>query len=376
MNRVLFAGGGTGGHLYPAIALAEAMQALRPGTETHFVGARRGVEARVLPERGLPHTLLPFHPVYRDAVWRNAVTVAGLTRSFLGLATLFMRFRPQLVVATGGYASAPAGMMAVLSNVPLAVQEQNSFAGLTVRTLARFAAQVHLGFPEAANSMKAGRNTVVHALGNPIRPPEPVDPGAARAQFDLAQDAVAVLAVGGSQGARALNDALLGALRAVAAGTLPAPASKVEILWATGPAHIDAIRTEVDALGVSAWVKPVGYITNMNDALAAADIAISRAGAMATAELLAWGVPMLLVPLPTAAADHQTHNAQALEEAGAAVHLPQKALTPESLWAEINGLLNDAGRREAMGRAARERAHPDAAREIAEQLILLLPEAA
>lgn len=376
MNRVLFAGGGTGGHLYPAIALAEAMQALRPGTETHFVGARRGVEARVLPERGLPHTLLPFHPVYRDAVWRNAVTVAGLTRSFLGLATLFMRFRPQLVVATGGYASAPAGMMAVLSNVPLAVQEQNSFAGLTVRTLARFAAQVHLGFPEAANSMKAGRNTVVHALGNPIRPPEPVDPGAARAQFGLAQDAVAVLAVGGSQGARALNDALLGALRAVAAGTLPAPASKVEILWATGPAHIDAIRTEVDALGVSAWVKPVGYITNMNDALAAADIAISRAGAMATAEFLAWGVPMLLVPLPTAAADHQTHNAQALEEAGAAVHLPQKALTPESLWAEINGLLNDAGRREAMGRAARERAHPDAAREIAEQLILLLPEAA
>ena len=376
MSRVLFAGGGTGGHLYPAIALADAVQALRPGTEVHFVGAKRGVEARVLPERGLPHTLLPFHPVYRDAVWMNAVTVAGLTRSFLGLATLFMRFRPHLVVATGGYASAPAGMMAVLANVALAVQEQNSFPGLTVRTLARFAAQVHLGFPEAAAQMTPGRNTQVYALGNPIRPPAQVDRSAARAQFGLDADATVVLVVGGSQGARALNDALLGALRDVAAGRLDAPGGNVQILWGTGPAHIDAITREIDALGMSAWVKPVGYITAMNEALAAADLAVSRAGAMATAELLAWGIPMLLVPLPTAAADHQTHNAAALDEAGAAVHLPQKSLTPAQLWQKLHALVNDPARRSSMADAARRRAHPDAAREIAEKLALLLPEAA
>lgn len=376
MSRVLFAGGGTGGHLYPALALADALQTQRADTQVHFVGARRGVEARVLPQRGVAHTLLPFHPIYRAQVWRNATTVVGLSRSFFGLAALFMRFRPQLVVATGGYASAPAGMMAIAAGVALAVQEQNSFPGMTVRSLARFAAQVHLGFPEAAGKLKPGRDTQVFAFGNPIRPPVPVDRTAARARFGLSPDATVVLVVGGSQGARALNSALLGALTEVAAGRLAQAAAKVEILWATGPAHIDAIAGDTARLGVDAWVKPVGYIDAMDEALAAADLAISRAGAMATAELLAWGVPMLLVPLPTAAADHQTHNADALQAAGAAVHLPQTTLTPAQLWHELNALLGDADRRAAMQRAARARAHPHAAREIAEQLAQLLPGAA
>ncbi len=376
MSRVLFAGGGTGGHLYPALALAEALQALRPDTEVHFVGAQRGVEARVLPQRGVPHTLLPFHPIYRAQVWRNATTAVGLSRSFMGLARIFLRFSPQLVVATGGYASAPAGLMAVGAGVPLAVQEQNSFPGMTVRMLARFAAQVHLGFPEAAQRMKPGRRTEVFTLGNPIRPPTDVDRAAARARFGVAADATVVLIVGGSQGALALNDALLDALRGVAGGSAPQPPARLEILWATGPSHIDGIAAEVERLGVGGWVHPVGYIDAMNDALGAADVAVSRAGAMATAELLAWGVPMLLVPLPTAAADHQTHNAVALDAAGAAVHLPQATLTGAQLWDVLRGLLADPARQEAMRRAARERAHPHAAREIAVQLARLLPGAA
>lgn len=376
MSRVLFAGGGTGGHLYPALALADAIREVRPGTEVHFVGAQRGVEARVLPQRNVEHTLLPFHPVYRSQPWRNVTTAVGLSRSFLGLAGLFMRFSPRLVVATGGYASAPAGMFAVAAGVPLAVQEQNSFPGLTVRMLARFAAQVHLGFPEAAQRMKPGRSTEVFTLGNPIRPPEQIDRTAARSRFGLSADSTVVLIVGGSQGALALNDALLDALRGVASGALQRPAAQLEILWATGPKHIDAVRGEVETLGMGDWVHAVGYIDAMNDALGAADVAVSRAGAMATAELLAWGVPMLLVPLPTAAADHQTHNAQALDEAGAALHLPQATLTGETLWNALNELLADPSRQRAMRLAARERAHPHAAREIAQQLARLLPEAA
>lgn len=376
MSRVLFAGGGTGGHLYPALALAEALQAMRADTQVHFVGAQRGVEARVLPQRGVPHTLLPFHPLYRSQVWRNARTMVGLTQSFVGLGRLFMRFTPQLVVATGGYASAPAGILAVAAGVPLALQEQNSFPGMTIRSLARFAAQVHLGFPEAAQRMRAGKRTEVFSLGNPIRPPEPIDRAAARAGFQLSAGSTVVLVVGGSQGARALNEALLGALRRVAAGTLARPKGDVEILWATGPAHIDGIAAEVESLGLRQWVKPVGYIDAMNDALGCADVAISRAGAMATAELLAWGAPMLLVPLPTAAADHQTHNAAALAAAGAAVHLPERTLTGEQLWGELSTLVSDPQRRAAMQAAARERAHPHAAREIAAQLVRLLPEAA
>ncbi len=376
MSRVLFAGGGTGGHLYPALALADALQEVRPGTEVHFVGAQRGVEARVLPQRGVPHTLLPFHPVYRAQVWRNVKTMAGLSRSFLGLAQLFLRFSPRLVVATGGYASAPAAMFAVAAGVPIALQEQNSFPGLTVRMLARFAAQVHLGFPEAAERMKPGRSTEVFALGNPIRPPATVDRAAARTRFGLQPDATVVLIVGGSQGALALNEALLDALRSVASGALQQPDSKLEILWATGPNHIDAISSEIERLGVGGWVHPVGYIDAMNDALGSADVAVSRAGAMATAELLAWGVPMLLVPLPTAAADHQAHNAAALDAAGAALHLPQATLTGTGLWSALGGLLADPSRRTAMRAAALERAHPNAAHEIAMQLARLLPGAA
>src|SRR5690606_14756328 len=150
MSRLLFAGGGTRRHLYPALALADALQAVRPGAQVHLVGAPRRVEARVPPQRGVPHAVLPVHPGSRAPVWRNLTTMVGLSRSVLGLARLFMRYPPQLVVATGGYASARAGMFAVGAGVPLAVQEQNSSPGLTVRMLARFAAQVHLGFPEAA----------------------------------------------------------------------------------------------------------------------------------------------------------------------------------------------------------------------------------
>lgn len=374
MSRVLFAGGGTGGHLYPALALADALQAVRPGAQVHFVGARRGVEARVLPQRGVPHTLLPFHPVYRAQAWRNLTTMVGLSRSVLGLARLFMRYSPQLVVATGGYASAPAGMFAVAAGVPLAVQEQNSSPGLTVRMLARFAAQVHLGFPEAAKQLKPGRNTEVFALGNPIQPPQQIDRAAARTRFGLSRDSTVVLIVGGSQGALALNEALLEALRGVAAGELDRPSGNVEILWATGPRHIEHVRSAVSQLEIGDWVHPVGYIDTMSDALGCADIAVSRAGAMATAELLAWGVPMLLVPLPTAAADHQTHNAQALEAAGAALHLPQSTLTGATLWQTLTALLADPMRQASMREAARRRAHPNAAREIAEHLARLLPE--
>lgn len=372
MSRVLFAGGGTGGHLYPALALAEALQAARPGLEVHFVGARRGVEARVLPQRGIAHTLLPFEPIYRSAIWRNAKTVSGLSRSFLGLARLFMKFRPHLVVATGGYASAPAGLMAAAVGVPLAVQEQNSYPGLTIRSLARFAAQVHLGFPEAGEALTPGRNTQVFGLGNPIQPPEPVDPAEARTHFGIPPTAKVLLVVGGSQGARAVNEALLGAIRATVHGQLDARPADMHILWATGPTHVEALQNAVHDLGATGWVHVVGYIEEMKYALAAADIAISRAGAMATAELLAWGVPAILVALPTAAADHQTHNARALAAAGAAIDMPERDLTPAGLWEAATTLMADDARRGDMQARALARAHPHAAADIAERLLALL----
>jgi UDP-N-acetylglucosamine--N-acetylmuramyl-(pentapeptide) pyrophosphoryl-undecaprenol N-acetylglucosamine transferase len=367
---VLFAGGGTGGHLYPALALAAALQHERPEVEVYFVGAQRGVEARVLIALHHPYTLLPFQPLYRDRVWRNWRLLPSLWRSVRGLRKLFREFKPRLVVGTGGYASAPACLYAITKGVPVAIQEQNSHPGLTTRTISRWAQQVHLGFPEARREIKPGQHTEVTTLGNPIRPPDKtLNMNVCRQKFGLNADSTVVLVVGGSQGARAINEALIHAITSSHALTLSR--SGVEVLWATGPAHFESIAARLPA-GASSWVVTTGYIDNMPEALAATDIAISRAGAMATAELLAWGIPALLIPLPTAAADHQTHNARALAAAGAAVMLREEDMTPERLAQELSALVNDDPRRAQMRAAALERARPEAAREISLHLAALL----
>jgi UDP-N-acetylglucosamine--N-acetylmuramyl-(pentapeptide) pyrophosphoryl-undecaprenol N-acetylglucosamine transferase len=374
MKQVIFAGGGTGGHLYPALALGAALQELDGDVRVHYVGARRGVEARVLPAQGVAHTLLPLQPIQRDRIWRNWRLLPAMLQTAAGLAGLYRKLRPSLVVGTGGYASGPACLWGVLNGVPVALQEQNSHPGFTTRVLSRWARQVHLGFPEAGALLKPGPRTEVLSLGNPIRPPAAVDRVAARAGFGISADAVVLLVVGGSQGARAVNEALLGALQGVASGDLPPRPERLEVLWATGPAHLESVRDRLHGLSLD-WVHVRGYIDSMPEALAAADVAVSRAGAMATAELLAWGRPMLLVPLPTAAADHQTHNARALQEAGAAVMLVERELTPAGLWVEMLALAADDVRRERMREAALLRARPDAAREIALRLQALMQEA-
>ncbi|HEY0305257.1 MAG TPA: undecaprenyldiphospho-muramoylpentapeptide beta-N-acetylglucosaminyltransferase [Longimicrobiales bacterium] len=371
MSRVLFAGGGTGGHLYPAIALAEALQRDHANVDVHFVGALRGVEARVLPNEGKPHTLLPFQPLRRSRIWENWQLVPAMMRSANGLRRLFHEFKPELVVGTGGYASAPACMWALMHRIPVAVQEQNSHPGLTTRTLSRWASQIHLGFPEARRYIKPGKHTEVTSLGNPIRPPDhTIDRATARATFGLQPDSVVVLVVGGSQGSRAINEALLSAI-AQASNRQGGHAPRLEVLWATGPTHIESINSRLPE-SVKPWVKTVGYITNMTHALAAASVAISRAGAMGTAELLAWGIPMVLIPLPTAAADHQTHNARAIAEAGAATMLVERELTPERLWQELDRLITDEALRNQMRAAALDRARPQAAEDIAQRLAQLL----
>jgi UDP-N-acetylglucosamine--N-acetylmuramyl-(pentapeptide) pyrophosphoryl-undecaprenol N-acetylglucosamine transferase len=366
MTRVLFAGGGTGGHLYPALALADALKLERPDVEAHFVGAKRGVEARVLPAENRPHTLLPFEPLRRSKIWQNWRLLPSMWNSVIGLRKLFNEQNPKLVVGTGGYASAPACLFAISRGVPVAIQEQNSHAGLTQRTVSRWARQVHLGFPEARKDLKPGKHTEVFALGNPIRPPAAIDKTDARATFGLNADSTVILVTGGSQGSRAINEALLGAIRLI--DVVPA---HLEILWATGPSQIEAVTAALPE-GARSWIKTHGYISNMPEAMAASDIAISRAGAMATAELLAWGIPAILIPLPTAAADHQTHNAKALEAAGAAIMLRERDATAPRLWSELESLVENTEKLASMKAAALQRAQPNAAEKIAHHLAALL----
>lgn len=371
--RVLFAGGGTGGHLYPALALAHAFQQRPSGADVFFLGARRGVEARVLPERGVPHELLPFEPIRRSRPWENWRLVPAMARVLAGISRVFRSFGPDLVVGTGGYASGPVVAWGALRGVPTAIQEQNSFPGLTTRWLARRVRQIHLAFPEARAYLRPGPQTEVFELGNPIQPPDPsIERAAARARFGLGEGPVA-LVVGGSQGARAINAALLADLKAyVARGGDPAAGQLPSILWATGPAHFDDVQAEVNRLGVGDRVRVEAYIHDMPTALAAADLAVSRAGAMALAELCAWGIPTVLVPYPYAAANHQFHNAKALADAGAAVMIPETELGPGRLLAEMMGLASDPVRREHLAARARERGHPHAAAEIVERLERLL----
>lgn len=368
--RVLFAGGGTGGHLYPALALGDAFRRLDPSTELFFVGAKRGVEARVLPEKGVAHELLPLEPIRRAKPWQNWRLLPSMAGSFRGLARVFRDFRPDLVVGTGGYASGPAVAYALMRGIPVAVQEQNSYPGVVTRLVDRRVRQLHLAFPEARKHLSPGPRTEVFEFGNPIAPPDlSLDRAEARASFGLGTGPV-MLVTGGSQGARAVNEALLASLRAVADGRKARP-DGLEVLWATGPANFDRVAAGLKEIGVPAWVHAVPYIQRMPAALASADLAVARAGAMTLAELSAWGIPSILVPLPTAAANHQYHNAVALADAGAAVMVQESELGGGRLWDEVAALAGDAERRAQVAARARERGQPDAADRIVRELARL-----
>jgi UDP-N-acetylglucosamine--N-acetylmuramyl-(pentapeptide) pyrophosphoryl-undecaprenol N-acetylglucosamine transferase len=369
-HAVVFAGGGTGGHLYPALALADALVALRPDVRPVFVGAERGLEARVLPARGAEHVLVPVRGFARGVgVLANLGVVPALARSLALVAERFHALRPELVVVTGGYAGAPAGVVAALTRVPLVLQEQNSVPGLVTRGLAPLARAVHVAFPEAVARLPARSRSRATVSGNPIRPPVARDAAGARADLGLDPALPVLLVVGGSQGSSALNRGVLDALAEPGGASAPA----FQVLWATGPAHEQAVRAALAELGAPVPVRALGYLDDMPSALAAATLAVSRAGAMMTSELLAWGLPAILVPLPTAAADHQTHNARALAAAGAAVHIPEGELTGAALAEVVRGLMADPTRRAEMAAAARGRARPDSAERIARDLASFLP---
>ncbi len=370
----VFSGGGTGGHLYPALALADALAARRPDLRPYFVGAERGIEARVLPAQGREHLLLPVEGLRRggglSALRENVAVGVRLLHSLSRLATTFHSLRPRLVVVTGGYAGGPAGLMASLMGLRLVLQEQNSVPGLTTRALSVFAREVHLAFPEAADRLPRPARGKVRITGNPVRPPSTVPREVAARTFGLDPARPVVLIVGGSQGSLALNSVVLEAVaEAVGRGAAP----RMQLLWSTGPTHLSSVRSGLEALGAPHWVSPLGYIERMAEALSLANLAISRAGAMATSEFLARGLPAILVPLPTAAADHQRANAAALAEAGAAVLLEEELLDGPRLWTVLDELLAEQGRLASMAAAARQRGRPDAASEIAASLEALLP---
>ncbi len=353
--KLLIAGGGTGGHLMPALALARA--AAEEGHDVVLVGAARGIEAQILPNHPFRFHLLPMEPIYRRAWWRNVRWASIAVRAWRAAGRVLQDERPAIVIGTGGYAAGPVVWRAQRARIPTVLQEQNAFPGLTQRLLVRGARQVHLGFPEARFRLSPGRHTQVFVFGNPITPPPPpavpVDPDAARAEFGLAAERRTVLVFGGSQGARALNETIA---RVLQRGLL----GDVNILWGTGTAHVDAYAS----LAVPGRVAVRGFFDPIGAAYAAAHLVIARAGAMTVSELCAWGKASILVPLPSAAADHQTFNARALANAGASVLLLEREFTPDAFAKTVVPLVHDDQRLAALAKSARGRGHPNAARTI------------
>ena len=364
--RVLFACGGTGGHVYPAIAIADAVRAERPGAAIAFAGTRDRMEWTAVPRAGYPI---------------HAVTVSGFQRGLSGAALrrnlgfpfklaagvrdslrLVGSFDADVVVGTGGYVSGPVGLAAVLRGRPLVVQEQNAIAGATNKLLATRARAVFVGF-EATLADLPGATVA----GNPVRADlvaasaTDATRAAARAELGIAPEARVLLVTGGSLGAAPLNRATADAL-----GTLLADPD-VAVVWAAGTRYFEAVRA---AAPVHDRLHLVPYLDRMDLAYAAADVALTRSGALTCSELAATGTPSVLVPSPNVTADHQTRNAAALAEAGAATLLPEARLMAD-VAAVVGGLLADDARRAAMRQACARVARPDAARDIASTVLAL-----
>jgi len=358
---VVFTGGGTGGHLYPGLAIARALVRARSDVEPFFVGAERGIERDILPTTEFEHLLLDLHPLYRPQVWKNWRTLRGAMNGWGKLDQMMKERKPRIVVGTGGYAAGLTSAWAWMRKLPVVQHIGDAIPGITARWSARVSTEAYLGYPEAERYLPHS-GCLYRDTGNPIEPPPDIHPARAesRARWGFPAAATVLLVFGGSQGARAIN-------RAVAAWVERGLPKGLCVLWATGKAHFDAFK-HLDRPDV----RVVNYIAPIAEAYATADLALVRGGMMGSSELCAWGVPMLMVPLPSAANDHQTANARVLETAGAARHLPESELSADRLEREVSTLLGDHARLDAMRAAARLRARPNAAAEIAAHIARFL----
>ena len=355
---VLIAGGGTGGHLYPALAIARALRERIEGCDVLMAGTSRGLEARVVPEHGLPLATIPVAGLKGKGPLRAASSAAKLPLALAASWRIIGRHRPRIVIGVGGYASGPVLAAAVLRGRPTLIHEQNMIPGSTNRWLAPWVGGVAVTFEETRERL-GGRGVVT---GNPVRAGFA---SAAPRRAHRGGPALRLLVFGGSQGASAINEAMAGA--APLLGPLARP---LRVLHQSGREGAERLREAYARAGIEAEVRP--YIDEMAAAMDEADLVVARSGATTVAELTVAGRGAILVPFPAAIHDHQTLNARALERAGAAVVLPQPSLTPASLAERIAGILGDEDRLDAMGEAARKLGRPDAAAAIAEMAVGLM----
>jgi UDP-N-acetylglucosamine--N-acetylmuramyl-(pentapeptide) pyrophosphoryl-undecaprenol N-acetylglucosamine transferase len=356
--KLIIAGGGTGGHLFPGIAVAEELMSRGPEHQVLFVGTENGIEGRLLPRLGWPHRFIPAAGVRGKGTLGQLKGLITLLFGYAESRKVLKDFRPDLVLGVGGYASAPLVLAARGMQIPRFIHEQNAIPGSTNRMLSHVADVVFISLESSARFFPKDRTLLT---GNPLRRAILEQVGQAAGEV-AAPESKRLLVFGGSAGAHSINEAVLAAVPLLAA-QFPT----LSITHQTGEKDLEAMRAGYAGAGFAATVVP--FIDNMAAAYHAADLIICRAGATTIAEVTACGKPCLFIPYPHAVDDHQRRNAEALLGAGAAIMLLERELTGDRLAQEIGSLLGDPGKLAAIGAAASSLARLDAAKVIVDEML-------
>ena len=359
--RILIAGGGTGGHVYPAIAIADAIRTLSPDSAIAFAGTREKIEWKAVPKAGYPIHPITVQGFHRGSLIRNIPfpfkLITGLTQSW----RLVGDFDADIVVGTGGFVSGPVLYAAHKRNRPIVIQEQNAFPGITNRLLSKHAHTIHVAFEEATKYLKGNNNYVLS--GNPTRAIlQGPDHEKAKQHFNIPDGAQVLLVFGGSLGSAAINRIM----EILISDLLAEP--HLHIIWQTGSIYYEEVAGRVAKHPRLTLLK---YIDHMEYAYAVADLAVVRSGAITCSELAITGTPAILIPSPNVAEDHQTSNAKSMQKAGAARLVPEKTMNA-SLKDHIIAALQDPEGLQTMREAAHKLAHPNAAQAIATSVLNII----
>ena len=365
--RVMIAGGGTGGHLFPGLAVADEFRSRDASTEVVFVGTEYGIEARIVPREGFPIRYLRAEGLVGVSMLRKVRAAAKIFLSVIDSYRIITDVKPDIVIGVGGYASGTTTLLAFFLSIPTMVLEQNSVPGMTNKMLGRFVNTVCITYQESISHFPRGKTFLT---GNPIR--MQIMKGSTEAAyklFSLEKGLFTIFSFGGSSGARSINRALVDALN-----HMRDLREKIQFLHQTGPRDYEGVRDAYRKAGFKGTIAP--FIYQMGEAYAAADIVISRAGATTLAELTALGKPSILIPYPYAAGDHQEINARKLREIGAAKMIRDRELNGESLARAVRELYADEAARADMERNSRAVGRPDACARVVDIAMSLMKSAA
>lgn len=355
--RVLVTGGGTGGHIYPALAIARGIKEQEPDTDILFVGTAKGMEADIVPSTGLPFKTVTVEGLKRKISFQALMTLLKTCKGCFEGYKIIKDFKPTIVVGTGGYVCGPVVMIAALFGIPTLIHEQNAYPGITNKILARIVKKVAVTFPQSGKYFKAKTDIIVTGL--PVRPEiQAADRNEGITALGLDKDKFTLLVVGGSRGARSLNNAMV----EVIAQSCNQPG--IQIVHMTGKTGYDetvqALKERGIDLAKCGNVTVTPYLYNMDDAMAAADLIVCRAGATTIAELTVCGLPSILIPYPYASDNHQEYNARALVNNGAAMMILDRELTGVALWEKIKRLSKNKDELATMSGNSKQMGKPEA----------------